>query len=213
MDTLDYAGTAVNEGSKGVLLGYGDPVRNLPREFTGSLPQGFDEAIPFCGGCLVVQGPSYEREAGAPQRLAASPSLQSWPLVVLVDDAKKAAKSAVNFLWTTFTRFEPAADIHAHGMRVVRHQPSYAPPIVIDARMKPSYPKELFCDDRTRGIVDRRWREYFPQGDVAMGDEEIGIGAADHRDPGRIVPFERVDQADQRTEQGWHQVGQPGEGF
>ena len=172
MDTLDYAGPAVNEGSKGVRLGYGDPVRNLPREFSGSLPQGFDAAIPFCAGCLVVQGPSYEREAGAPQRLAASPSLQSWPLVVLVDDAKKAAKSAVNFLWTTFTRFEPAADIHAHGMRVVRHQPSYAPPIVIDARMKPSYPKELFCDDRTRGLVDRRWREYFPQGDVAMGDSD-----------------------------------------
>ena len=34
MDTLDYTGPAVNEGSKGVWLGLGDPVRELPREFT-----------------------------------------------------------------------------------------------------------------------------------------------------------------------------------
>ncbi len=34
MDTLDYTGPAVNEGSKGVWLGLGDPVRDLPREFT-----------------------------------------------------------------------------------------------------------------------------------------------------------------------------------
>ena len=33
MDTLDYTGPTVNEGSKGVLLGLGDPVRELPREF------------------------------------------------------------------------------------------------------------------------------------------------------------------------------------
>ena len=34
MDTLDYTGPAVNEGSKGVWLGLGDPVRELPRQFT-----------------------------------------------------------------------------------------------------------------------------------------------------------------------------------
>ena len=34
MDTLDYTGPTVNEGSKGVWLGLGDPVRTLPRQFT-----------------------------------------------------------------------------------------------------------------------------------------------------------------------------------
>jgi UbiD family decarboxylase len=33
MDTLDYTGPRINEGSKGVWLGLGDPVRELPREF------------------------------------------------------------------------------------------------------------------------------------------------------------------------------------
>ena len=36
MDTLDYTGPAVNEGSKGVWLGLGDPVRELPRHFSAA---------------------------------------------------------------------------------------------------------------------------------------------------------------------------------
>ena len=54
MDTLDYTGPTVNEGSKGVWLGLGDPVRELPRQFTGTAPAGVTDVRVFCGGCLVV---------------------------------------------------------------------------------------------------------------------------------------------------------------
>ncbi len=172
MDTLDYAGPEVNKGSKGVLLGLGDPVHALPSQFTGNLPPPFVRAEVFCPGCLVVQGPAFAADRSAGAALARVPALKDWPLVVLVDDARQAGKSAVNFLWTTFTRFEPAADIHAADVRLVRHQASYTPPVVIDARSKPSYPKELFCDPDTSKLVTRRWREYFPQGGVPMGDSD-----------------------------------------
>ena len=176
MDTLDYAGPTVNEGSKGVLLGLGDPVRDLPGAFEGrTLPGGFKSAVPFCRGALCVDGPGYEDEPGAAKRLAeAGESLADWPLIVLVDDAAKAAKSSMNFLWTTFTRFEPAADLHARVDRVVRHQQVYQAPLVIDARMKPNYPKELFCDPDTAKTVSDRWNEYFPGGKVEMGDSDLG---------------------------------------
>ena len=49
---------------------------------------------------------------------------------------------------------------------------------VIDARMKPSYPDELYCDPETAALVDRRWREYFPDRDVEMGDSGLA-----HLDP------------------------------
>jgi UbiD family decarboxylase len=173
MDTLDYAGPTVNEGSKGVLLGLGDAWRVLPHEMSGELPAGFVHAVPFCPGCLVVDGPAHAAEPGAAARLAQAEALRDWPLVVLVDDAPRTAKSSINFLWTTFTRFEPAADVFARSTRIVRHQPSYTPPIVIDARMKKTYPKELFADETTSKKVSARWREYFPQG-VAMGDAEMG---------------------------------------
>jgi UbiD family decarboxylase len=171
MDTLDYTGPTVNEGSKGVWLGLGDPVRTLPREFRGALPAGFRSAVPFTAGCLVVDGPGYAAEPTAAARLAACKDLDAWPLVVLVDDAERTARTPMNFLWTTFTRFEPAADIHARGSRVVRHHVSYTAPIVVDARFKPTYPKELFTDPDTARTVDRRWREYFDR-DVAMGDSD-----------------------------------------
>jgi UbiD family decarboxylase len=175
MDTLDYAGPEVNKGSKGVLLGIGDPVRVLPERFEGAaLPPPFARAVPFCAGCLVVDGAPFAQHRDAAAALAKVPALADWPLVVLVDDAARAARSAVNFLWTAFTRFEPAADVHAKDLRLVRSQPSYTPPIVIDARMKPSYPKELFCDPGTAALVSRRWREYFPHRDVAMGDSDRG---------------------------------------
>jgi hypothetical protein len=91
---------------------------------------------------------------------------------VLTDDAARAARSDINFLWTTFTRFEPAADIHAADHRIVRNHIAYRGPIVIDARMKPWYPRELAADADTAALVTRRWKEYFPSGGIAMGDAE-----------------------------------------
>jgi len=174
MDTLDYTGPVVNEGSKGVWLGLGDPVRELPREFRPSVPPPPEvtDVRVFCGGCLVVGGPPAEDDPAAGARLAAHPAFRGWPLLVLTDEPRRAAASAMNFLWTTFTRFEPAADIHAAATRVVRHHVAHEPPVLIDARRKASFPKELACDPGTAALVTRRWREYFPDGRVAMGDSE-----------------------------------------
>jgi UbiD family decarboxylase len=175
MDTLDYTGPVVNEGSKGVWLGLGDPVRDLPRGFTApEIPQGMTDVHVFCPGCLVVGGPAYADDPGAAARFAAHPAFAGWPLVVLTDEPRRAAASPINFLWTTFTRFEPAADLHAAATALVRHHVSYTPPILIDARMKPWYPKELFADEATAATVTRRWREYFPGGKVEMGDSGTG---------------------------------------
>ena len=175
MDTLDYTGPVVNEGSKGVWLGLGDPVRELPRAFTApEIPFGVTDVHVFSPGCLVVGGPAHADDPGAAARFAAHPAFTGWPLVVLTDEPRRAAASPINFLWTTFTRFEPAADLHAAATGLVRHHVSYTPPILIDARMKPWYPKELFADEATAATVTRRWKEYFPGGRVEMGDSGVG---------------------------------------
>ena len=175
MDTLDYTGPSVNEGSKGVWMGLGDPIRDLPRQFTASdVPQGITDVRVFCGGCLVVGAPPYESERDVVSRIAASPAFAQWPLVVVSDEPGRAARSDMNFLWTTFTRFEPAADIHAADRRIIRNHIAYTAPVVIDARMKPWYPKELSCREDTANLVSRRWREYFPSANVTMGDSERG---------------------------------------
>src|SRR4051812_43519598 len=143
MDTLDYTGPVVNEGSKGVWLGLGDPIRDLPRAFSPPVapPSDVTDVRVFCGGCLVVGARPFAADREAPSRIAAHPAFAGWPLIVVSDEPERATKSDMNFLWTTFTRFEPAADIYSASQRVVRHHITYEPPVVIDARMKPWYPK------------------------------------------------------------------------
>ena len=175
MDTLDYTGPEVNKGSKGIWLGLGDPVRDLPREFSASeLPSGVTDVQVFCGGCLVVGCHPFRDDANAPERIAAHPVFADWPLIVLTDEPLRAIRSAINFLWTTFTRFEPAADIHSAATRITRNHLSYTMPIVIDARLKPGFPQELSCNEETATQVTERWQEYFPDGGVEMGDSESG---------------------------------------
>ena len=163
MDTLDYTSGTVNRGSKAVLLGLGDAVREPPREFNGDLPGGLRRAEVFCAGCLVVEGATFQDEPGLAARVAREESFGDWPLVVLHDDAS-VARSAPDFLWATWTRFEPAADIHAKACELRKHHISYTAPLVIDARMKPGYPDELVVRPDIAELVTRRWREYFPRG-------------------------------------------------
>jgi hypothetical protein len=44
---------------------------------------------------------------------------------------------------------------------VRRHHLVYTAPIVIDARTKPGFPDELIVREDIKGLVDRRWGEYF----------------------------------------------------
>jgi 3-polyprenyl-4-hydroxybenzoate decarboxylase len=171
MDTLDYAGPAINEGSKGVMLGVGEPVRELPRVYKGELPAGVRDAHVYCGGCLVVSGAPYAQEPGMAERITAA--FPGWPLVVLADNAAEATRTDPRFIWTAFTRMEPAADLHG-AQRVHRNHIVFEGTIVLDARMKPTYPDELFCDPDTARTVSSRWSEYFPGGKVVMGDSDGG---------------------------------------
>ena len=163
MDTLDYTSGKVNEGSKAIMLGLGDPIRSLPAEFNGSLPQRLVRAKVFCPGCLVLEGGRYADDESLASRVASDAAFAQWPLIVLHDNADVAG-STPDFLWATWTRFEPASDIYAAGTTVQRHHLMYRMPIVIDARTKPGFPKELIVREDVAQLVDKRWHEYFPKG-------------------------------------------------
>ena len=122
----------------------------------------------------MVSATTYEDDPDAAKEIAREPAFRHWPLVVVVDDAERAAKSTTNFLWTTFTRFNPASDLHGRSVELMANHPAFTAPVVIDARMKPGYPAELFCDPETSDLVSKRWSEYFPDGSVEMGDSDRG---------------------------------------
>lgn len=162
-DTLDYTGRKLNHGSKGIMLGIGEPVRELPREYKGPGIPGISDIRAFCPGCLVISGPSFaERpEFGEEMMPYIHEHLAEWPMVCLVDDASIAERQS-SFLWTVFTRFDPAHDLYAKST-IVRNKIRYEGPLFVDARMKPFYPDEVETLPEISALVDKRWNEYFPK--------------------------------------------------
>lgn len=160
MDTLDYTGPRLNEGSRGVMLGMGEKIRELPYEYTGVLPSYLRKIAVFTRGCLVVEGQSYKEDKNLAERVSREKAFSDWPLIIISDDAKFSSGRSEDFLWSTFTRFEPAADIHAKNSHIDRFHHILEAPIVIDARMKPWYPGTVETDEGTRKLVDERWGEY-----------------------------------------------------
>lgn len=162
-DTLDYTGPSVNKGSKAMMMGLGkDKVRELPTEFSGNLPPHCRKLKAHLPGTLVIETTDYESMPDLAAEIAKNEALQQWPCILLVDNLDGATCSTQEFLWTFFTRFEPAADIHGASTSVQRFHVGLEPPIVFDCRMKPWYTDILEVDDATRKLVDSRIVKILP---------------------------------------------------
>lgn len=162
-DTLDYTGPSVNKGSKALMMGLGkEKLRELPRDFHGTLPDGCRKPVVFLPGTLVVQAVPYTENHDLGPQVASHEDLRSWPVILLVDDCDEATSSVQEFLWTFFTRFEPANDIHPHATSVHRFHVGVQPPIVFDCRMKPWYTDVLEVDAPTKSLVDEKSLRILP---------------------------------------------------
>ncbi|PLX79735.1 MAG: 3-octaprenyl-4-hydroxybenzoate carboxy-lyase [Desulfuromonas sp.] len=146
IDTLDYSGRGLNQGSKLVIAAVGEPRRELATVLPGDfrLPEGFtNPQIPF-PGVLAVQAPAWSspphgddpvlnKFCRGMERLGAPAGFR---MVVLVDDPVFVARSAEDFLWTVFTRSDPAVDIDGVGAEIRDKHWGCEGPLVIDARLK-----------------------------------------------------------------------------
>ncbi|GAB5402110.1 MAG: UbiD family decarboxylase [Aureliella sp.] len=162
MDTLDYSGTGFNQGSKLVIAASGPPLRELPTE----LPSGFTPPAPLRSpriampGILVLESHEHTGDQSAQelQRLCDSVPddhpINSFPLVVIVDDSRFTAASLENFLWATFTRSNPAADCYGFSASTNNKHFGCQGALVIDARKKPHHAPGLFECPKVSSRVD-----------------------------------------------------------
>jgi len=164
-DTLDHTSRKMNEGSKALLMGLGEKRFDLAAEpGAGLRNDAFRRQGVFAPGVLVVEGPPYRDDDSVARELLLEDAVRPFRLVCLVDDARECLRDDPSFLWTVFTRFEPAADIHSRNREVIRQHLAFSAPVVLDCRLKPWYPPPVEPHPETVACVDRLWPRIFPRG-------------------------------------------------
>jgi 4-hydroxy-3-polyprenylbenzoate decarboxylase len=129
-DTLDYSDGELNRGSKFFVAVSGKPCRKLAE----SLPESLPCKNPRLAMPGVVCAEKIDWHGNFPDEI---------PLIVLVDDAAEATASLRDFLWTTFTKSDPASDVHGIGEFVENKHWGCRGALVIDAKRKPHHAPEL----------------------------------------------------------------------
>jgi 4-hydroxy-3-polyprenylbenzoate decarboxylase len=163
IDTLDYSGTGLNAGSKVVIAAAGNKRRALPVDLPEGfrLPVGFGDPRVCLPGILAVEAPPYDAPAKSADvarfcdAFGEETPLHHFPLVLLVDDSGFASRTLNNWIWATFTRSNPAADVYGVGAFTEQKHWGCTGPLVIDARVKPHHAPPLEEDP----TVSRRVEE------------------------------------------------------
>lgn len=172
IDTLDYSGAGLNAGSK-VVLAVCSPVRrklsDVPPDL--SLPSFVSDVAVVAPGILAMTCASHKdalatiKEIQALETAIPVKLLDTFPLLVLVDDARFVAASFDNFLWVTFTRSNPASDIHGVGALIRNKHWGCNGPVIIDARIKSHHAPPLEDDPE----VLRKIEHHFMRGGPLAG--------------------------------------------
>jgi 4-hydroxy-3-polyprenylbenzoate decarboxylase len=181
IDTLDYSGGALNAGSKVVIAAVGPKRFDLANELPPNLrlPEGFANPHVIMPGVLAIEGPhcdppQFRTTASNPQSAIRNPqsdrasaaierfcpafsgddAIRRFRVLVIVDDSQFVTESLRNFLWVTFTRSNPAADIHGIDSFIHDKHWGCSGPLVIDARLKPHHAPPLVEDPEVSRRVD-----------------------------------------------------------
>jgi 4-hydroxy-3-polyprenylbenzoate decarboxylase len=163
IDTLDYSGDGLNSGSKVVMAAAGA----VKRELTHKVPAAFTLADRYSGYAMVMPGVLAITSSGYISASATGAEmdqlddhlkdvdLEGIVLIVICDDADFTAKTINNFVWVTFTRSNPAADIYGIGAFIREKHWGCTGPMIIDARKKPHHAPELIMDPAVINNIKR----------------------------------------------------------
>ena len=164
IDTLDYSGTSINNGSKVVIAAYGEVRRSLATSVPNCLNnlQGFQNPQLVLPGVMALQATAFINYTEAQieftnldsQLSNSLASLEGVPLIIIFDDANFVSENSNNFLWTTFTRSNPSHDIHGIEASIVNKHWGCKGPLVIDARSKPHHAPPVVVDPITNSKIN-----------------------------------------------------------
>jgi 4-hydroxy-3-polyprenylbenzoate decarboxylase len=168
IDTLDYSGTSINQGSKVVIAAYGDKIRTpstvVAPCFT-TIKNFSSNAMPM-PGVVSISGTAFTTYQNAHQEIEninthlKNENLQDVVMIVLCDDAPFTAATLNNYLWVTYTRCNPANDMYGVNSFTTNKHWGCHGPLIIDARKKPHHAPELIKDATT----EKKIAKFFEKG-------------------------------------------------
>jgi 4-hydroxy-3-polyprenylbenzoate decarboxylase len=167
IDTLDYSGDEINEGSKLVVAAYGDKLRDLCTE----IPKSFLNSSMISNPILLMEGvvalslcPFTNSKNAKDEIKKLSQWLEERDLelngvvqLIIYDDFNfdPAAKNLNDYLWITYTRSNPSHDIYGVHEQIENKHWGCKGPMIIDARKKPHHAPELKVAKETEQLIAR----------------------------------------------------------
>jgi 4-hydroxy-3-polyprenylbenzoate decarboxylase len=165
IDTLDYSGDGLNTGSKVVIAAYGEKIRALDTEIPVAIQnlKGLNGCALVMPGVIAIQSNKYQNPKDTTAELEVWDNqlkdkliqIQGSPLIIWCDDAIFVAEKLNNFLWVSFTRANPANDIHGINSFYKNKHWGCNGPLIIDARIKPHHAPPVEIDSVTNKKVDK----------------------------------------------------------
>ena len=151
IDTLDYSGEGLNQGSKVVFAAYGPVLRKLATaipEHATHLRSFYNPQIAI-PGVLVFETNAFStydiarEEMQALEAQLSTIELSQIAMIIIADQSEFVAANLNNFVWSTFTKCNPSHDMY--GIQAFTHNKHWGckGPLVMDARTKPHHAPAL----------------------------------------------------------------------
>ena len=167
IDTLDYSGNDLNQGSKLVMAVYGKQKRELsliiPDEFNTC--EFISNPALMMDGVIAIMLIPFTNYSNAKLEIK---KLSDWiekrkekfngivQIIIYNDFVFKPASDNLNdYVWITYTRSNPSYDIYGVGEKTENKHWSCEGPMIIDARKKPHHAPELKLSAQTEKSIER----------------------------------------------------------
>lgn len=174
IDTLDYSGEGINEGSKLVVAVCGDKLRELSSVLPEAikLSEYAERSEILMPGIMAVSFNEFTSYENAHKEIH---NLSVWikknrvefegvVQVVVYNDFKfgEGQQRLNDYVWITYTRSNPSHDIYGVDEQVNNKHWGCKGPMIIDARKKPHHAPELKTDPE----IEKRIERFFAPGGV-----------------------------------------------
>jgi 4-hydroxy-3-polyprenylbenzoate decarboxylase len=163
MDTLDYSGEGLNEGSKVVMAAYGDPKRTLCETVPSLISNHLENATCVMPGVIVINAQNNSISSIQEKLKGLGDALLNQEgvfMLVITEDSTWMAANIQNFLWAGFTRVNPSHDIDGVDAFVEHKHWGCQGPMIFDATIKKHHAPPVLKDATVEKRVDALLAKY-----------------------------------------------------